>query len=100
MRGLPDQPHEKDYPRDDWINLSDKSVRTSENQDTNEEEKKKEGESEQDLDQTGDYVNFEVSFAYTAPPGTKKLHNEVSGRWCGFVKGYYLILVLNNRISR
>ena len=30
-------------------------------------------------DQTGDYVNYEVSFAYFAPPAQKKLHgNNIS----------------------
>lgn len=91
MRALPDQPTEPDYPKEEWIDQGDKSVRV-------EQQGKKGGEDGVDvsshlprssslggclrcgdtqLDQTGDYVNFEVSFAYFAPPGTKKLHNEV-----------------------
>ena len=27
---------------------------------------------EQDLDQSGDYVNMEISFAYSSPPGKSK----------------------------
>ena len=48
------------YPREEWID-----------QGTNElmERAKKEREAGRDADQAGDYVNFEVAFAYSALPG-------------------------------
>ncbi|KAG9114914.1 hypothetical protein FRC07_007586 [Ceratobasidium sp. 392] len=60
MRALPDQPGDKEYPREEWID-----------QGTNElmERANKAREAGQDADQAGDYVNFEVAFAYSAEPG-------------------------------
>ncbi|WAQ89113.1 hypothetical protein PtA15_10A537 [Puccinia triticina] len=62
MRALPDQPGDPEYPRDSWI-TGDYHQR--------EREKLRE-------EQSGDYVNYEVAFAYQARPGqTDKLraHN-------------------------
>ncbi|KAG8694302.1 hypothetical protein FRC09_009939, partial [Ceratobasidium sp. 395] len=60
MRALPDQPGDKEYPREEWID-----------QGTNElmERSAKAREAGEDADQAGDYVNFEVAFAYSAEPG-------------------------------
>ncbi|QRV98489.1 C2 domain-containing protein [Ceratobasidium sp. AG-Ba] len=60
MRALPDQPGDKEYPREEWID-----------QGTNElmERAEKAKAAGEDADQAGDYVNFEVAFAYSAEPG-------------------------------
>ncbi|CAG8659482.1 142_t:CDS:10, partial [Acaulospora colombiana] len=58
MRALPDQPGEKEYPREEWIDQG-----TNELMDASEKSKG------QDMDQAGDYVNYEVAFAYQALPG-------------------------------
>ncbi|EFP75040.2 uncharacterized protein PGTG_01633 [Puccinia graminis f. sp. tritici CRL 75-36-700-3] len=62
MRALPDQPGDPEYPRDSWITGD---YHQSESEKFREE-------------QSGDYVNYEVAFAYQAQPGqTDKLraHN-------------------------
>jgi hypothetical protein len=77
MRALPDQPHEKEYPREEWIDQGTMGL-------LNEDTKAQKGK---DLEQAGDYVvrgsyarvlwfsihlisqNYEVSFAYQALPG-------------------------------
>jgi hypothetical protein len=48
------------YPREEWIDLG-----------TNElmERAAKAKEAGEDADQAGDYVNFEIAFAYSAEPG-------------------------------
>ncbi|KZS93944.1 hypothetical protein SISNIDRAFT_474054 [Sistotremastrum niveocremeum HHB9708] len=56
MRGLPDQPGDKEYPRQEWIDQGT-NLLTGKNAQG------------QDTDQTGDYVNFEVAFSYQALPG-------------------------------
>lgn len=65
MRALPDQPHEKDYPKEEWIDQgSDEQPLDPKRRKGGEEGKKKEIEDEADgvdEDQTGDYVNYEVS---------------------------------------
>ncbi|POW03874.1 hypothetical protein PSHT_11517, partial [Puccinia striiformis] len=64
MRALPDQPGDPAYPRDNWI--------TGDYHQGGSESDKLRGE------QSGDYVNYEVAFAYQAQPGqTNKLraHN-------------------------
>ncbi|KAK4055259.1 hypothetical protein OIV83_000541 [Microbotryomycetes sp. JL201] len=83
MRALPDQPHEKDYPKEEWIDqgseedaLDPKRRKKKEDQEEKHEEALQNGIPPEEEDQTGDYVNFEVSFAYFAPPGTRELHNE------------------------
>lgn len=82
MRALPDQPHEKEYPREEWIDQGsredalDPKRRTSEQKEKDKQEAVEQGNLPEDEDQTGDYVNFEISFAYFAPPGTKQLQNE------------------------
>ncbi|KAF8748701.1 Protein kinase C conserved region 2 (CalB) [Rhizoctonia solani] len=60
MRALPDQPGDKEYPREEWIDQG-----TNELMDRAEAERK----AGRDADQAGDYVNFEVAFAYAALPG-------------------------------
>lgn len=62
MRALPDQPGDPEYPRDNWITGSYQS------QDDKAKKLKEE--------QSGDYVNYEVAFAYQARPGqTDKLRS-------------------------
>ncbi len=60
MRALPDRPTDKEYPREEWID-----------QGTNDILAKAEADRSKglDADQAGDYVNFEVAFAYQALPG-------------------------------
>ncbi|GAA5950615.1 hypothetical protein JCM10213_006938 [Rhodosporidiobolus nylandii] len=85
MRALPDQPGEPDYPKEEWIDQGDReaaldpkrrAAKREEKAEKEEEVLTREGTSPEDEDQTGDYVNYEVSFAYFAPPGTKKLQGE------------------------
>ncbi|GAA5828103.1 hypothetical protein JCM11251_002590 [Rhodosporidiobolus azoricus] len=85
MRALPDQPGEPEYPREEWIDQGDREAaldpnrREKKREDKAEKEEQvlnQEGTSPEDEDQTGDYVNYEVSFAYFAPPGTKQLHGQ------------------------
>ncbi|ORY73397.1 hypothetical protein BCR35DRAFT_148274 [Leucosporidium creatinivorum] len=80
MRALPDQPHESDYPKEEWIDQGDEDAALDPNRRTKQEKKedqiKTPGETPEDEDQTGDYVNFEISFAYFAPPGEKHLQNK------------------------
>ncbi|EJD51313.1 hypothetical protein AURDEDRAFT_159718 [Auricularia subglabra TFB-10046 SS5] len=59
MRALPDQPGDKEYPREEWVGLSKGEI----------EKKRSEGKDE---DQSGDYVNYEVAFSYQALPGQGK----------------------------
>ena len=61
MRALPDQPGDKEYPREEWVGLSQEEI----------EKKRKEGAAK-DEDQSGDYVNYEVAFSYQALPGQGK----------------------------
>ncbi|GAA5997362.1 uncharacterized protein JCM10292_000204 [Rhodotorula paludigena] len=83
MRALPDQPTEKEYPREEWIDQGDREEALDPNRrqkkEQSQEEKKDEVMKEQnpeEEDQTGDYVNYEISFAYFAPPGTNKLQSQ------------------------
>ncbi|GAA5918640.1 hypothetical protein JCM6882_007890 [Rhodosporidiobolus microsporus] len=85
MRALPDQPGDKEYPREEWIDQGDREAALDPNRRMKKKEEKaqkeeevlnQEGTSPEDEDQTGDYVNYEVSFAYFAPPGTKQLHGQ------------------------
>lgn len=71
MRALPDRPSDKEYPRQDWIDKGDLTVRNDEQQQVVDGEKS--GESDVDTDQTGDYVNYEVSrFEIFLEPKKKK----------------------------
>ncbi|CAE6468691.1 unnamed protein product [Rhizoctonia solani] len=93
MRALPDQPGDKEYPREEWIDQgtnmlmdraeSERLFQTSQatrskypreewiDQGTNMLMDRAESERQagRDADQAGDYVNFEVAFAYAALPG-------------------------------
>ena len=70
VRALPDHPQDREYPRDEWIDQGKKELSPN--------GEKKDGPALQDSEeQSDDYVNFEISFAYIAPPGTKKLQGEV-----------------------
>ncbi|GAA6059867.1 hypothetical protein JCM10212_007072 [Sporobolomyces blumeae] len=102
IRALPDQPSDKDYPKEEWIDQGDKSAalipgrREKSEQDIREEKGKEaqeklkeEGTSPEDEDQTGDYVNMEVSFAYFAPPGQKKIQGENISLIIKFFLGAY-----------
>ncbi|CEQ38684.1 SPOSA6832_00141, partial [Sporobolomyces salmonicolor] len=85
MRALPDQPGEPDYPKEEWIDQGDKGAaldparrqkKKEEKEKKDDEVLKQEGATPEDEDQTGDYVNMEISFAYFAPPGKEKLQGE------------------------
>ncbi|KAK0239435.1 hypothetical protein EDD85DRAFT_821894 [Armillaria nabsnona] len=60
MRALPDRPTDSEYPREEWID-----------QGTNQLMEQAEADKAKglDADQSGDYVNYEVAFAYQALPG-------------------------------
>ncbi|KZO96650.1 hypothetical protein CALVIDRAFT_537016 [Calocera viscosa TUFC12733] len=60
MRALPDRPGDPDYPREEWIDQGSGDILKRQ------EEERKAGK---DADQAGDYVNYEVAFAYQAMPG-------------------------------
>ncbi|GAA6035910.1 hypothetical protein JCM8097_005158 [Rhodosporidiobolus ruineniae] len=98
MRALPDQPGDPEFPREEWIDQGDREAaldpnrriqKREEKAQKEEEVLKKEGTSPEDEDQTGDYVNYEVSFAYFAPPGTKKLHGQNISLIIKFFIGMY-----------
>lgn len=88
MRALPDQPHDEDYPKEEWIDQGDKeqaldpkkrhkqdenAVDAEDGKEAKEDEKQKKDhektdevmkqENPEDEEQTGDYVNYEISFA-------------------------------------
>ncbi|GJE96327.1 C2 domain-containing protein [Phanerochaete sordida] len=71
MRALPDQPGHPDYPREEWVGLnqdedSRKQAAEAESGDSDDPAK------QVDTDQTGDYLNYEVSISYQALPGQQK----------------------------
>lgn len=77
MRALPDQPTDPDYPKEEWIDQGDREAaldpsRRVKSEKEKEKESQEEGEqadevmkreNPEDEDQTGDYVNYEISFA-------------------------------------
>ncbi|GAA6056005.1 hypothetical protein JCM3770_002138 [Rhodotorula araucariae] len=98
MRALPDQPHEKDYPREEWIDQGDREAALDPNrrvpaskapEQKTEEVLKAEGTNPEDEDQAGDYVNYEISFAYFAPPGEEKLQGQNISLIMKFFLGAY-----------
>ncbi|KIY63684.1 hypothetical protein CYLTODRAFT_493697 [Cylindrobasidium torrendii FP15055 ss-10] len=60
LRALPDRPADKEYPREEWIDQGTNDLLSKAD------ELREKGI---DADQSGDYVNFEVAFAYQARPG-------------------------------
>jgi len=85
MRALPDQPGDKEYPREEWVGLDEKEIAARREQ----LDKDKAAGKDVDLDQSGDYVvrtfnsprlfvcslrsqNYEVAFSYQALPGQGK----------------------------
>ncbi|GAA5838555.1 hypothetical protein JCM9279_003279 [Rhodotorula babjevae] len=100
MRALPDQPSDKEYPREEWIDQGDREAALDPNRRVkSEEQKEKEKqdkadavlkeETPEDEDQAGDYVNYEISFAYFAPPGEAKSHNKNISLIMKFFLGAY-----------
>jgi len=67
MRALPDKPTDKDYPKEEWIDQGVKP--SSEEQEAKRNEQLSKSSEEQDLDESGEYVNYEVSLAYNALSG-------------------------------
>ncbi|EIN09925.1 hypothetical protein PUNSTDRAFT_143315 [Punctularia strigosozonata HHB-11173 SS5] len=67
MRALADQPGHPDYPREEWVGL-DKDTQSK----IQAEEKDKGKAEEVDEDQTGDYLNYEISLSYQALPGQSR----------------------------
>jgi hypothetical protein len=81
MRALPDQPGDPEYPRESWI--------------TGDYHQK---ESQQLREETsGDYVNYEVAFAYQAQPGKTdglRAHNIQSVSYSRLLEIYHLIKLI------
>lgn len=79
MRALPDKPVDREYPREEWI--------TGENPDDT---KSNDLEAHKQEEQSGDYINYEVSFAYQAKPGkTDKLRSHNIHLMIEFFIGLY-----------
>ncbi|GAA5963756.1 hypothetical protein JCM8115_004267 [Rhodotorula mucilaginosa] len=83
MRALPDQPQDHDYPKEEWIDQGDRENALDPNRREKDEQEDRQKtdevlkqESPEDEGQTGDYVNYEISFAYFAPPGKEHSKNE------------------------
>ena len=96
MRALPDQPGDKDYPKEEWIDQGSKEHALDPNNMPADKKQKvvESGGAEADLDQSGDYVNFELSFAYFAPPGAKKLAGQVRPRAARFPRRGRRLLII------
>lgn len=60
MRALPDQPHQKDYPKEEWIDQGSTEHPLDPKRMSEEDKAKRVEAGVEDLDQSGDYVNFEV----------------------------------------
>lgn len=58
----PDQPGHPDYPREEWVGLDKDAQSKAQSQDAGK------GADNVDTDQTGDYLNYEVSVSYQALP--------------------------------
>ncbi|SJX62547.1 uncharacterized protein SRS1_13394 [Sporisorium reilianum f. sp. reilianum] len=83
MRGLSDMMSDKEYPREEWITQGKKVPDEKEGADAKKEKKqevsdaKKELEAAEDADgdgvadddESGDFLNYEISFSYSARPG-------------------------------
>jgi hypothetical protein len=70
MRALPDQPQDHDYPKEEWIDQGDRENALDPNRREKDEQEDRQKtdevlkqESPEDEGQTGDYVNYEISFA-------------------------------------
>ncbi|KAI0074714.1 hypothetical protein K474DRAFT_1665159 [Panus rudis PR-1116 ss-1] len=73
MRALADQPGHPDYPREEWVGL-DKDAE-SKKQATDMDisgDKSDDPAKDVDTDQTGDYLNYEISISYQAQPGQSR----------------------------
>ncbi len=74
MRGLADMMGDKEYPREEWItqgkqvpdNEEDKKSDAKKALDANEDA---DGDGIADDDESGDFLNYEISFSYSARPG-------------------------------
>ncbi|KAI0826298.1 hypothetical protein BC629DRAFT_1605012 [Irpex lacteus] len=72
MRALPDQPGHPDYPREEWVGLDKDKESKNQQMQANEGGAGGEGGEGEDTDQTGDYLNYEISLSYQALPGQQK----------------------------
>lgn len=71
MRALPDQPGQPGYPREEWVGLDQDDG--SRKQAAEVEQGNSDDPAKQiDTEQTGDYLNYEVSISYQALPGQQK----------------------------
>jgi hypothetical protein len=68
MRGLADRTTDDDYPKEEWIDQGKPQAKAVES-DAKKRDDLSKSKEEQDLDESGDYVNWEVSLAYQARPG-------------------------------
>lgn len=64
MRALSDMMSDKEYPREEWIHQG-KQVESDKPKTGNDAD----GDGIDDEDESGDYLNYEVSFSYSARPG-------------------------------
>ncbi|KIO34237.1 hypothetical protein M407DRAFT_3653 [Tulasnella calospora MUT 4182] len=75
MRALPDKPGDKEYPRDEWINQGmppDENVHSNQVSKETEQRELNGGDDGSKMEQSGDYVNYEVAVSYQALPGQGK----------------------------
>jgi len=81
MRALADLPTHKEYPREEWVGLDKDTQSKLQEKDAAKGESNdpaKDVSGMADDDQTGDYLNYEISVSYQAQPGQSKklrLHN-------------------------
>ncbi|KIJ49556.1 hypothetical protein M422DRAFT_225382 [Sphaerobolus stellatus SS14] len=80
MRALPDKPTDKEYPREEWIDQGTNTLLKQQ------EKARQEGK---DIDQSGDYVNFEVAVSYQALPGQGDDRAKNIHLLCEFFLGLY-----------
>ncbi|KIS69626.1 uncharacterized protein UMAG_02161 [Mycosarcoma maydis] len=83
MRGLSDMMSDKEYPREEWIDQGKKDQLKAEEEKNKKQEKEKVSDAKKELedaadadgdgiaddDESGDFLNYEISFSYSARPG-------------------------------
>jgi hypothetical protein len=75
MRALPDQPGHPDYPREEWVGLdkdTQSKLQAAEAAKGQSADPAKDVSDQADDEQSGDYLNYEISVSYQALPGQSK----------------------------
>jgi Ca2+-dependent lipid-binding protein len=75
MRALPDRPGDPKYPREEWVGLdkdAESKAKAKEVEKGKSDDPAKDLSEQVDEDQTGDYLNYEISVSYQALPGQSK----------------------------